>query len=149
MRISIFGILGLLIASAPVYADPVIYPAKGQSPEQQEKDKFECYGWAKNSSGFDPMSSSATATPQAQTKSGGAAKGAVAGAAAGAIFGNKSKHTRRSAAAGATIGGVSQASSNTKSQDQAQQKADSVAAQRNKYDKAHAACLEGKGYTVK
>lgn len=149
MKITIINTLFMLLIIAPAYADPVVYPAKGQNAEQQEKDKFECYGWAKNSSGFDPMSSTATATPQAQTRSGGAAKGALAGAAAGAVFGNKSKHTKRSAAAGATIGGVSQASSNTKSQQQAQQQAGNVAAQRGGYDKAYAACLEGKGYTVK
>jgi len=33
----------------------VVYPAQGQSNEQMEKDKFECYGLAKNQSGFDPM----------------------------------------------------------------------------------------------
>ncbi len=149
MKTTILTTLALFVAVASAYADPVIFPAKGQSAEQQEKDKFECYNWAKKSSGFDPMSSSATVVPQAQTKSGGAARGAVAGAAAGAVFGNKSKHTRRSAAAGATIGGVSQAGSNTKSQQQAQQQASNVARQRSEYDRAHAACLEGKGYTVK
>jgi hypothetical protein len=29
----------------------MIYPAKGQSEKQQEKDKFECYGFAKSQSG--------------------------------------------------------------------------------------------------
>ena len=33
----------------------VIYPAKGQSQEQMDKDKYECYSWAKQQSGFDPM----------------------------------------------------------------------------------------------
>ena len=54
------AILATLLAGlcllAPLWADDLmIYPKEGQSVEQQEKDKFECYGWAKNESGFDPM----------------------------------------------------------------------------------------------
>ena len=33
----------------------IVYPAKGQSNDQMEKDKFECYSWAKGQTGFDPM----------------------------------------------------------------------------------------------
>jgi hypothetical protein len=33
----------------------IVYPAKGQSNEQMEKDKFECYSWAKGQTGFDSM----------------------------------------------------------------------------------------------
>ena len=35
--------------------DLIVYPAKGQSQKQMEKDKFDCYSWAKQQSGFDPM----------------------------------------------------------------------------------------------
>ena len=35
--------------------DPIIFPAKGQSQDQLEKDKFSCYQWAGNETGFDPM----------------------------------------------------------------------------------------------
>ncbi len=49
-------LLAGLCLSAPLWADDLmIYPIGGQSAEQQEKDRFECYGWAKNESGFDPM----------------------------------------------------------------------------------------------
>lgn len=37
--------------------DLVVYPAKGQAQEQMQKDKYECYGWAKQQTGFDPMQS--------------------------------------------------------------------------------------------
>ncbi len=43
------------MAGAASAQEPIIYPSKGQSAEQQEKDKFECYSWAKQQSGFDPM----------------------------------------------------------------------------------------------
>ena len=49
-------LLAGLCLSAPLWADDlVIYPKEGQSVEQQEKDKFEFYSWAKNESGLDPM----------------------------------------------------------------------------------------------
>jgi hypothetical protein len=32
----------------------VIYPAKAQSQQQMEMDKYECYTWAKQQTGFDP-----------------------------------------------------------------------------------------------
>ena len=44
-----------LMAGSTLAQDLVIYPAKGQTQEQMEKDKSECYGWAKQQTGFDPM----------------------------------------------------------------------------------------------
>src|SRR5215831_11479085 len=42
-------------AAAPVYStQPYIYPARGQSPQQEESDKGQCYGWAVQQTGFDP-----------------------------------------------------------------------------------------------
>ena len=32
-----------------------IYPTKGQSPEQQNRDRYECHTWAVQQTGFDPM----------------------------------------------------------------------------------------------
>lgn len=142
-------IFATLVIASPVIAAPVIYPAQGQSAEQQQKDEFDCYNWAKDQSGFDPKSSSDTATAQAQTKRGTAVKGALVGGAAGAIFGSSSKNTRNSAIGGAVIGGAAQSRQNRQSQQQADQYNANVAAQRSNYDRAHAACLEGKGYTVK
>jgi hypothetical protein len=34
--------------------DLVVYPNNGQSNEQQSKDRYECYHWASQQSGFDP-----------------------------------------------------------------------------------------------
>jgi hypothetical protein len=41
----------------------IIYPAKGQGPEQMEKDKYECYNWAKQQTGFDPVQLPQASTP--------------------------------------------------------------------------------------
>ena len=45
-----------LLVSAPVAASAqtIIYPAKGQSSEQQQKDEGECMVWARNETGVDP-----------------------------------------------------------------------------------------------
>ena len=38
-------------ASAEIY----VYPNKGQSTEQQGRDRYECYVWAVGQTGFDPV----------------------------------------------------------------------------------------------
>ena len=47
-------ILSVSLAIAlPVWGqDPIVFPAKDQSQEQMEMDKFRCYTWAKNETGF-------------------------------------------------------------------------------------------------
>jgi hypothetical protein len=105
----------VFIAGTAVAQDLMIYPAKGQSQDQMEKDKFECYSWAKGQTGFDPMETpKATAPPPTkQAKSstaGGAVKGGVGGgvlgAGVGAIAGGK-KGAKKGAAIGAVSGALS------------------------------------------
>ena len=56
--------MGICIVAGTSWAQEVIvYPAKGQSAEQTEKDKFECYQWAKGQTGFDPMAPPTASTP--------------------------------------------------------------------------------------
>ena len=149
-----------LFAVPPVFAqDPIIYPNKGQGAEQQEKDKFECYTWARDQTGFDPMQTpTATAPPPAQQAPQsnavrGAAGGALAGVAVGAIAGDAGKGAAIGAASGALIGGMRR-HDQQRQQQQAQQQweqeqAANYANQRNSYNRAYGACLEGRGYTVK
>lgn len=130
-----------------------IYPSKGQSSEQQEKDKFECYNWAKTNTGYDPVnatSGGATQAAQAPQQTGGIARGALGGAAIGAIAGDSSKAAGRGAVAGALFGGIRQSRSNQQAeQRQEQQQVSQSSARQNEYNRAYAACLEGRGYTVK
>ena len=35
-------------------AQQFVYPAKGQTPEQQKSDEAACYTWAVQQTGFDP-----------------------------------------------------------------------------------------------
>ena len=44
--------------------DVIAYPANGQSPQQVDQDRYQCYRWAVQQTGFDPAS--ATYAPAAQ-----------------------------------------------------------------------------------
>ena len=55
LRTMVYSLLTLLVAGQAMAQELFIYPANGQSTEQQDKDKFECYNWARNDTGFDPM----------------------------------------------------------------------------------------------
>jgi len=163
MRTVIFlAIFGLVIAvsAEPMLAqDPIVYPAKGQSQDQMEKDKFECYSYAKKQTGFDPMQTpKATAPPpQQEAQQGGVvrggARGAAVGAVGGAIAGDAGKGAAIGAASGALIGGMRRRDQQRRQQQEQEQWAQQQAAQytqaRHNYNRALAACLEGRGYTVK
>ena len=47
IRVFACAIALVLAAPAALAQEIFIYPAQDQSEEQQEKDKFECYQWAK------------------------------------------------------------------------------------------------------
>ncbi|HTY48644.1 MAG TPA: DUF6515 family protein [Steroidobacteraceae bacterium] len=40
-----------------------VYPKNGQSQEQQSRDQYECYSWAKQQTGFDPTGAGGGAAP--------------------------------------------------------------------------------------
>ena len=128
------------------------YPSKGQSAQQQNKDEGECYGWAKQQTGIDPVAVANAPTQQSGPAAGGgervsgAARGAAGGAAIGAIAGNAGK----GAAAGAVVGtmaGGRQARKNKA--DQQQQAEQAKAGTLQQFNKAFSACMEGRGYLVK
>ena len=106
-RISVAVLSSLCVIGGAIAQELMVYPKDGQSAEQQEKDKFECYGWAKNESGFDPMAppTATTAPPQQESSRGGAGRGLMRGAAVGAIV-DGGEGAKKGAAAGALIGGM-------------------------------------------
>jgi hypothetical protein len=156
-----FIILPALLADFGLAQDLIVFPAKGQTQEQMEKDKFECYGWAKQQTGFDPMQSQPSAQappPQSQGPSGERIKGAARGAAVGAVVGeiandDAGKGAAAGAAGGAMVGGMktrqSRRAQTQGQQQQAQQQDAAYDQQRSTYNRAYSACIEGKGYTVK
>lgn len=129
----------------------MVYPAKGQSQEQMERDKFDCYSWAKKNTGFDPMQ--ATPVQQQSVEQRGLLGGAARGAAGGAIIGAIAGDAGTGAAIGAGVGTVGRGMGNRRERNRAEQNQEQAQsmqdAARNDYNRAYAACLEGRGYTVR
>ncbi len=143
-----------VVAGPAAAQDLMIYPKDGQDKDQQEQDEFQCYRWARDETSFDPMvvPTATEAPPQQEAKKGGVGRGAVRGAAVGGIV-DGSDGAKTGAAAGALVGGMRRSSQN-KSEAQAQaqweqEQAQIYAQNRNNYNRAYAACLEGRGYTVR
>ncbi len=143
-----------VVMAATAYAaqEPIVFPAKGQSNQQMESDKYACYSWAKGQTGFDPMQAPTATAPPPPTKGGavqGAAKGAVAGVAIGAIAGDAGKGAAIGAASGGIVGGARRQQSKREQEQYSQQQAAGYDQRRSEYNRAWGACMEGKGYTVK
>jgi hypothetical protein len=151
-------------AGSVIAQEPIIYPAQGQSQDQLEKDKFECYTWAKGETGFDPMqvpTASSPAPSQEKKSVGGSALksgavGGIGGAVLGGIVGGKKKAKKGALIGGLTggaLGGARSSSQNRQAeqdrQQWEQQETNKYMRQRNDYNRAYSACLGGRGYTVK
>ena len=155
-------VLAVMVAGPALAQELIIYPAKGQSEDQMEQDKFQCYSWAKKETGFDPMQMpTATAPPpKKQAQKGGAGRGAIGGAAAGAAIGGITRGRKGAgrgaligAGSGALIGGMrreKQRNQEAQSRNQwEREQGNAYMQKRNTYNRAYGACLEGRGYTVK
>jgi hypothetical protein len=128
------------------------YPSKGQSAQQQSKDEGECFAWAKQQTGIDPMAVASTPTQESGPAVGGgervkgAARGAVGGAAIGAIAGDTGKGAGAGAVVGTMAGGRQARQNKAAKQQQAEQ---AKAGTLQQFNKAFSACMEGRGYAVK
>ena len=146
-------------APPPVNANVYAYPMRGQTPEQQDRDHYECSIWATQQTGFDPSAPGVPPQQQVHVVSGpppgsGTAAGAVTGAILGAVIGGP-YHGPGPALAGAIVGGAigTAAEQNARTSQtvtvtdqralaQVQQKA-------SNYRRALGACLDARGYSVK
>jgi hypothetical protein len=146
---------------------PVIYPAKGQSAQQQDKDRYECHDWARGQSGYDPTQASLPAaaptnpTTVPATSTSATAQTMVAGAAGGAAVAELTHHDAGRAAAVGVLGGAmldrSRQRQAAQAQQQQQQQAQQQGAQQRAaieqqlatYGRAQAACMEARGYVLK
>ncbi|MGB5292654.1 MAG: hypothetical protein WBN41_14515, partial [Lysobacterales bacterium] len=74
-KILIATSLTMLLTSTAMAAGVIVYPAGGQSAEQQSQDEGACLSWAKERTGFDPtapmQATSAPPPQQAPTTSAG------------------------------------------------------------------------------
>src|SRR5260370_41543124 len=161
-RLRIFSIIsfGVAVLIGPAFAQDIfIYAAKGQSQTQQDKDRYECHSWAVQQTGFDPSKPQTYAAGKSDTSQEykpsqphvlkGAARGATLGVVGGAITGNAGKGAAAGAAMGGVAGGFRRRDErlNQSSQREADTKA-AASSQRTAYNRAMAACLKGRGYTV-
>jgi hypothetical protein len=148
-------VMALLIAAmfaGGASAQQFVYPAKGQSPEQQKKDEGECHVWAAQQSKYDPTKPpQKTAAAKPPTTATGTTPGAgLGGAARGAVVGGIMGDAGAGAAAGAVAArGQSRRQNAAQAQQQQQAATQQDQAGMGAYQKARSACLEGRGYTVK
>ena len=140
------------------------YPTKGQSKSQQERDRFECYEWAKKQTGYDPgqkqLAPHQRIIVQSATPPGAdTASGAITGAVIGSMLSPRHDHGKSiffGAITGAMLGAASE-EAKQKHAEQLQQQYDAkdekdyarMERQANDYRRAMSACLEGRDYTVR
>ncbi len=139
------------------------YPTQGQSPQQQDRDRYECYLWARKQTGYDP--SLVRVNPRSNLRvspAPPAGRDTAVGTVAGAVVGSTVVRPRDATAgavigavAGAVIGAASDSSRVQRAKDeqarldaeQAQRAADADAGVLS-YQRALRACLQGRGYSV-
>ena len=146
-------------ASVPAHLSRFyLYARRGQSAEQQERDRFECFHWAAQQTGFDPSRRAmpredreqVVPSPSGGTILAGTVTGALVGAAVsdpwdteeGAFIG---------AIAGTALGAVT-ANAEARAIRTAHQETPARASyeqQAADHRRAMSACLEGRGYVVK
>lgn len=148
------GALALTFANfAWAQQQPIFYPAKGQSPKTQQNDMAQCQGWAKQTTGVDPVAlaqRSANQPPppvQQGQRLRGAAGGAATGAAVGAIAGNAGRGAAIGAVTGTAAGGVRQRRQAQAANQQAQAVQQNTQSQLATFNRAVTACMNGRGYT--
>ena len=132
-------------------ADLYVYPAKGQTPDQQAADQGQCSAFATEQTGFNPMSTPTATSPQPEQEGsfvGGAARGALLGAAVGAIAGDAGKGAAIGATGGGLFGGMRSNNSRRQQEQWGDQQAQIYQTNHNNFNRAYSACLEGRGYTV-
>jgi hypothetical protein len=138
-----------------------VYPAKGQSAEQQQADEQACTQWAESQTGLtlqggsvDTQAAGQQAAQQTAEATQGAAvregaRGALVGLAIGSISGNAGE----GAAIGAIAGGVAGRRGRKRAiEESGQAGAEQAQAQNQQnvdaFKNAAGACLQGRGYTV-
>lgn len=148
----------------PVY----FYPKTGQSPQQQDRDRYECYNWAVSQTGFDPNTAVSLPPEQRVAVVPAPAPGhdtavlGLGGAVVGALIGGP-RHALGGALIGGATGAVAGAVSDSSRQESARQTEAAINSRRDQsreaqmaqlagraqeFRRAMSACLEGRGYSV-
>lgn len=175
-KLSLIGVLGLGALLAGCIQEPprryvqpgpppdaiarvIVYPAQGQSPQQTDRDRYECHLWAVQQTGFDPSQPGVPAGARvvvqpANPPGTNTAVGAIAGAILGAAIAGP-----RAAGAGLIVGGATGAAIGASSDAAEQAQANAEQRYYNRgyaeaeqgaanYRRAIGACLRARGYTL-
>lgn len=140
------------------------YPQQGQSPQQLDRDKYECSSWATQQSGFNPSAPNVPPHERVQVVGGPPpGSGVAVGAITGGILGAAVSRPRDAGAGlllGALLGGAigagaeasadaqAQAAANSNANAHMQAQAAQIERKASDYRRALGACLEGRGYSV-
>lgn len=137
--------LSIALSSSVAFSSAIVFPAKGQTEEQQKTDETYCKGWAIEKIGGDPSAVKPAEDPTKKNRSTlrGAAKGAALGAVVSSAAGGGGDDIRNAAGGAAVVGAVAGRGAAKKAEEK------EAAAKQNEYERAFGACMEGKGYTVK
>jgi hypothetical protein len=174
---SVFAVLAGCVETPPpraVYRQPpsapppntqvYAYPQQGQSPDQMDRDRYDCHEWAVKQTNFDPSAPGTPPHDRVLVASGpppgtNTAIGAVTGAILGAVIAgprNSGFGAVAGGITGAAIGSTGDAANAQVQQAQIQQAqaidaraAAAIDQKAANYRRAITACLEGRGYSVK
>jgi hypothetical protein len=152
---AIVSIAAVVLSASAAVAEPVAYPAKGQSSDQQNRDEYECHQNAQNETGVDPVAlaeqSTTSSKPGSAGKSGlgSGLSGAGIGAMRGAASGDPGEGALHGAGMGRLIAVIRSRRQMEKQKQEASTQNSELHAQLEKYDLAYTTCLTGRGYTVK
>ena len=149
------GLAMLSLVFAAQAQQPIIYPARGQSWERQQTDTAECHSWAQQTTGVDPvaLAERMADSPPPQQQQGQMFRGAAGGALFGTLIGGAAGgHWGEGAGIGALVGTMGSGMRMRREQQQmaAQQQGmqQQASSQLATYNRAVAACMTGRGYTV-
>jgi hypothetical protein len=169
-RVRVALVAAAMLMAAVAHAGPpslstnpgnlAIFPAKGQSPEQQKADESAAYDWATKQTGWDPYQAKAildqqtnAAAMSAGAARGGAVKGAAGGALAGVAIGAIAGDAGKGAAIGATSLGLTGGVRSRRAMKTAGGVSDAaVGAYQQQFaawTRNFMAAMEAKGYTVR
>jgi uncharacterized membrane protein YebE (DUF533 family) len=149
------GLAMLALSFASQAQQPIIYPARGQSWERQQTDTAECNSWAQQTTGVNPvaLAEQMANSPPPQQQQGQMLRGAAGGALFGTLIGGAAGgHWGEGAGIGALVGTMGSGMRMRREQQQmaAQQQGmhQQASSQLVTYNRAVAACMTGRGYTV-
>ena len=130
------GLVSLAVWSSPGDAQPYYYPMRGQSPQQEESDKGQCYGWAVKQTGFDPANPRVV-TPASPPSYSGQAPPQQGGVLFGGLRRLRFEEQEQ------------QQMQMRQQQAYAAQQQNALAQGRANYERAFGACMSGRGYSVR